>query len=164
MITTFPGLYGVVALLAEITSFIFRVSSVDICANIWLLRIVNVMFLAATRVVLDDIMQQLALSKDSTRMFWRASSLCLFPLHWFFQLIFYTDSGSTFFVLWCYSLCLSRRFFGSGLVGVAAVLFRQTNVVWVAFVACVALLRDFETVVPSSRGTLDHLAHVLVCR
>lgn len=54
---------------------------------------------------------------------------------YFFNFLYYTDAGSTFFVLFAYLMTLYGCHKASALLGLCAVLFRQSNVVWVAFCA-----------------------------
>lgn len=154
MITTFPGLYITAAGVAEIFSFFLRISPVDLCSNFLFLRLLNIIFLGGSSVLLYYLLRAFLDKQDSILVLWRTIALTLFPLHLFFHFVYYTDSGSTFFVLLCYLLATRRKYSLSGLAGVIAVIFRQTNVAWVALVAFSSLLRDFETVEPSSKGTL----------
>ena len=64
-----------------------------------------------------------------------ACVLATFPVLYFFSWLYYTDPGATLFTLLLYSLTLDRRYFLASLAGVAAILFRQTNVIWVFFAA-----------------------------
>lgn len=64
-----------------------------------------------------------------------ALSLSTFPVLYFFSFLYYTDSGSTFFVLFTYLMTLYGCHKTSAVLGGCAVLFRQTNIVWVAFCA-----------------------------
>lgn len=64
-----------------------------------------------------------------------ALSLSTFPVLYFFNFLYYTDSGSTFFILFTYLMTLYGCHKTSAFLGVCAVLFRQTNVIWVAFCA-----------------------------
>jgi alpha-1,2-glucosyltransferase len=57
------------------------------------------------------------------------------PLHWSYTYLYYTDIGSTLFILLCYLEAHRGHHLLSGLSAVAAVLFRQTNAVWVGFIA-----------------------------
>lgn len=61
-------------------------------------------------------------------------TLSLFPLLYFFTFLYYTDTGSTAFVLLSYLCSLKSRHSCAALSGLCAVLFRQTNIVWVVFV------------------------------
>jgi hypothetical protein len=43
-------------------------------------------------------------------------TLSIFPVGWFYNFLYYTDSGSTFFVLWSYLLSIEERYWMSALV------------------------------------------------
>jgi len=68
-------------------------------------------------------------------------SLFFMPVMFFCNFIFYTDSGSTFWVLLMYYLSLERNHLSAALAGVIGVVFRQTNIIWVMFVAASTILR-----------------------
>jgi len=68
----------------------------------------------------------------------QALAVSVFPTHVFFTLLFYTDAGSLASVLLAYLLALRRRFLLCGLASAAAIAMRQTNAVWVVYIACVA--------------------------
>ena len=98
--------------------------------------------------------------------------ISLIPVHFFFSLLFYTDSAATLFVLLSYYLSLpgpaahrraggageatlpaTKAGFGfvwllaSGVAGAVAVVCRQTNVVWVVFIAGTVVVRRVENAV-----------------
>lgn len=54
---------------------------------------------------------------------------------YFFNFLYYTDAGSTFFILFTYLMTLYGCHKASAFLGVCSVLFRQTNIIWVAFCA-----------------------------
>ncbi|KAL4520856.1 hypothetical protein Ndes2526B_g00042 [Nannochloris sp. 'desiccata'] len=60
---------------------------------------------------------------------------CLYPLHFFYTFLYYTDVASTFFTLSAWLAARKQRYRLAGLLGGFAVLMRQTNAVWVAFIA-----------------------------
>lgn len=64
-----------------------------------------------------------------------ALTLSSFPVLYFFTFLYYTDAGSTFFTLFAYLMCLYRCHKASALLGICSILFRQTNIIWVAFCA-----------------------------
>jgi len=70
--------------------------------------------------------------------------MALFPVLYFFTFLYYTDAGSTMFVLLAYLRALHDRHVTAALAGACAIMFRQTNVVWIVFIAassaCDALL------------------------
>jgi alpha-1,2-glucosyltransferase len=73
--------------------------------------------------------------------------LTLLPTHFFFTFLYYTDVGSTLFVLAAYSLALpsetGRRYPTlAAICAAVAVLFRQTNIIWAVFIAGDMVLRD----------------------
>lgn len=51
-----------------------------------------------------------------TPAFWKAAVFSLFPLHWFFSFLFYTDVASTTAVLAMYLACLKGRYYTSAIV------------------------------------------------
>ena len=61
--------------------------------------------------------------------------LSIFPVLYFFTFLYYTDSGSTFCVLLMYLLCLDGSHKMAAVIGAVSVMFRQTNIVWVVFMA-----------------------------
>jgi alpha-1,2-glucosyltransferase len=74
----------------------------------------------------------------------KALLMAIFPPLFFFSFLFYTDVGSTFFVLLMYYLSLRSRHSWAALAGLFAFLFRQTNVVWVAFTLGCSVIERFE--------------------
>ncbi|KAJ3290580.1 glucosyltransferase [Borealophlyctis nickersoniae] len=79
------------------------------------LRLINILFAIATlfvyKAILDD------LHGKSTRHAGQALVISFFPVAFFFHFVYYTDSGSTFFVLLAYLLGLRERFAFSAVVG-----------------------------------------------
>ncbi|XP_068646077.1 dol-P-Glc:Glc(2)Man(9)GlcNAc(2)-PP-Dol alpha-1,2-glucosyltransferase isoform X2 [Aristolochia californica] len=61
--------------------------------------------------------------------------LTLYPLHWFFTFLYYTDVASLAVILAMYLACLKRHYWLSALLGGLAISIRQTNVIWMLFVA-----------------------------
>ena len=68
-----------------------------------------------------------------------ATTVAILPVLFFFTFLYYTDTGSTFCVLLTYLLSLHGNQVLAAMAGVLAIMFRQTNVVWVAFVAGVVV-------------------------
>ena len=79
-----------------------------------------------------------------------AFSISLFPLNYFFQYMYYTDTGSTFFILFAYYQNLKGNHDISALSCGVAILFRQTNVVWAAFFLGQLILANVDTLVKKS--------------
>ncbi len=94
------------------------------------------------------------LDQPAPALLW-AVALAHLPLHWFYTYLYYTDVGSTLFLLLCLLAAAPISTSGGGgtskgrfaaaalsaLSGGMAVLFRQTNAVWVAFVIGAVLVR-----------------------
>lgn len=64
-----------------------------------------------------------------------ALNLAMFPVLYFFTFLYYTDCGSTFFVLLMYYLHLRHSFLRAAVAGAISLFFRQTNIVWVFYVS-----------------------------
>ncbi|KAI8927812.1 DIE2/ALG10 family-domain-containing protein [Entophlyctis helioformis] len=98
-----------------------------------------------------------------------AVAVSLFPVSFFFHSLYYTDSGSTFFILLAYYLSLRDKIVLSTLACFVSIWFRQTNAVWLIFMAGTTAVRIFHQTYPDS--TLDcppaqlqspsHLARIL---
>lgn len=96
-----------------------------------------------------------------------ALTVSLFPILYFFTFLYYTDSGSTFFVLLAYLLHQHGLHLTSAGAGGASILFRQTNVIWVAFLAglsCIEILRNFTEDTKDSRKDDFHMLKASLAR
>ena len=67
--------------------------------------------------------------------------LSAFPLLYFYTFLYYTDPGSTFWVLLMYYFSINNWHFVAAVSGCVAIIFRQTNIVWVVFTAGSAATR-----------------------
>ncbi|GFO42816.1 Dol-p-glc:glc(2)man(9)glcnac(2)-pp-dol alpha-1,2-glucosyltransferase [Plakobranchus ocellatus] len=143
MITTLPGLYiSAVALLQPIAS-LRNVALHEICTN-FNLRIINLVFSSGNFILLFLLSKKLHKNTKVPKHSWdcdvlNAFVLVMFPILHFFTWLFYTDQGSTFCTLFMYLCCLHGQHSIASLAGIAAVLFRQTNVIWVVF--CLGLTK-----------------------
>ncbi|CAD5330590.1 unnamed protein product [Arabidopsis thaliana] len=147
MITTPPGLYYLslahVAslfpgmLLMENTSQSFS----EACSTS-VLRSTNAVSAVLCGVLVYEIIRFLGPNLSDRKATFMALVMSLYPLHWFFTFLYYTDVASLTAVLAMYLTCLKRRYVLSALFGTLAVFIRQTNVVWMLFVACSGIL-DF---------------------
>lgn len=82
----------------------------------------------------------------------QAAASYLFPLHFFFNFLYYTDVPSLFFTLAAHLAGRRRRYRTAAALGAAAVLMRQTNAVWVAFTLATAVL---DRCLPDGGGHRD---------
>ncbi|KAL0023149.1 hypothetical protein WJX77_007277 [Trebouxia sp. C0004] len=146
-ITTFPGLYifgtahaRALQLLGSVCLPDQYLPLVQGC-NTALLRSSNLVLGVLCFVLLRNVYQLLhpmVTSAFCTEMAWL---VVLFPLHFFFHFLYYTDVGSLTFVMASYLACLKHRYQVSALLAGWAVLFRQTNAVWVCFIIGMSVLK-----------------------
>eukprot|EP01135_Chromosphaera_perkinsii_P004484 Nk52_evm8s284 gene=Nk52_evmTU8s284 len=165
MITTLPGLYvvsvaafqGAVAVANGLVKEDYSIEGMNIkelcLESTFYLRGVNFIFGILTffliKCLLDTIQHPQkgsyrARKTDNLCRWLNATAISLFPVHFFFHSMYYTDSGSTFFVLLAYYMGLERMYLSSAAMGAVSILFRQTNVIWVCFVAGVCLVKRLE--------------------
>ncbi|KAE9297150.1 hypothetical protein PF008_g23819 [Phytophthora fragariae] len=147
-ITTFPGLYLASTLYAKAASTL----GFGAFCSVSVLRSVNVMF-AVGNVGLCVLLRRHVAPRDPNALL-HALRVAVFPPLFFFAFLFYTDGGATFFVLLMALLAekvdllqyppARGSFMLSAMSGAVAVLFRQTNIVWVVFVAGTVVVRCVE--------------------
>ncbi|ELR24476.1 asparagine-linked glycosylase, putative [Acanthamoeba castellanii str. Neff] len=175
MITTFPGLYFIFALLFKVADAVRQAAGLHHNYGAWSLCSVEAMrgmntlfgvlnfFLFYQLVAMLYHHNQTSSSLRAGRGYRSAQRVLmallphLFPVQFFFYFLYYTDTVSTFFVFLCYYLSLCDRTTLSGLVGFLAVACRQTNIVWVCFIAFSMVLRQYY----KSRGGSDGAASTL---
>ena len=83
--------------------------------------------------------------------------LSSFPLLYFYTFLYYTDMGSTFMVLMTYWLSLQDDHVTAAFSGTVSVVFRQTNIIWVAFIAATAILGKLKSDLSGSDENLFSL-------
>lgn len=137
MITTLPGLY--LASVGVIKPIVWLADvSGDVVCSTAMLRFINLLFNCGNLYLLYLLickLHQREKTRTTSRRILSALSLSTFPVLYFFNFLYYTDAGSTFFILFAYLMTLLGCHKASALLGVCAVLFRQTNIIWVAFCA-----------------------------
>ncbi|KAI8811171.1 alpha-1,2-glucosyltransferase ALG10-A [Cladochytrium replicatum] len=132
-ITTPPGLYLIsAAILAPFGS--------EQCSA-FNLRVTGGLFQLLIVFMIGRCHRQIHPSAPRSVREWTAANLAFFPVHFFSALLFYTDSGSTFFVLAAYSMALDGRHAAAALFGGISLWFRQTNVIWLVFITGVSVVR-----------------------
>ena len=114
------------------TSMLRFVNLVFACANAYLIFVINSTIHRPSN--MSSVDGQSA-SSHSNRLLLSSISLATFPLLFFFNFLFYTDPGSLFFVLLMYLYHLNRQDWLASLFGAISLLFRQTNIVWLFFLA-----------------------------
>lgn len=137
MITTLPGLY--LASVGVIKPIVWLADlSGDVVCSTAMLRFINLLFNCGNLYLLYLLickLHQREKNRTASRRILSALSLSTFPVLYFFNFLYYTDAGSTFFILFTYLMTLYGCHRASALLGVCAILFRQTNIIWVAFCA-----------------------------
>ncbi|XP_004246422.1 dol-P-Glc:Glc(2)Man(9)GlcNAc(2)-PP-Dol alpha-1,2-glucosyltransferase isoform X1 [Solanum lycopersicum] len=144
MITTPPGMYIVsLAYVASLFPGIFSMkddlSFSDTCSSS-ILRSSNGVLAVFCSMMVYNILTHLRPSLTDRKVTLRTVVLALYPLHWFFTFLYYTDVASLTAVLASYLMSLKKKYFFSSLVGAFAVLIRQTNIIWILFIACTGVL------------------------
>ncbi|XP_057459005.1 dol-P-Glc:Glc(2)Man(9)GlcNAc(2)-PP-Dol alpha-1,2-glucosyltransferase isoform X2 [Lotus japonicus] len=125
----FPGFYS-----AQAAS-----SFSDMCSAA-ILRSINGVLAVICSIILYDIITHLKPSLDDRKAMLQAVVLSLYPLHWFFTFLYYTDVASVTAVLAMYLASLKKNYWFSALIGGFSVVIRQTNIIWVLFVACSGII------------------------
>ncbi|XP_033845813.1 dol-P-Glc:Glc(2)Man(9)GlcNAc(2)-PP-Dol alpha-1,2-glucosyltransferase [Periophthalmus magnuspinnatus] len=137
MITTLPGLY--LASVGVIKPIVWLADlSGDVVCSTAMLRFINLLFNCGNLYLLYLLickLHQREKTRTASRRILSALSLSTFPVLYFFNFLYYTDAGSTFFILFTYLMTLYGCHKASALLGACAILFRQTNIIWVAFCA-----------------------------
>ncbi|XP_003384944.1 PREDICTED: dol-P-Glc:Glc(2)Man(9)GlcNAc(2)-PP-Dol alpha-1,2-glucosyltransferase-like [Amphimedon queenslandica] len=141
MITTPPGLYLISLLTIKPLSSLF---AKDLCITS-LLRAQNVLFSLISFIVFHSLLSSIhSQLKPTLLMVMSSLTLSLFPPLFFFNFLYYTDVGSTLFVLFGYLMSRQHRHLLASISLGVSLLFRQTNIVWAAFVGGASILRHLE--------------------
>ncbi|XP_066490225.1 dol-P-Glc:Glc(2)Man(9)GlcNAc(2)-PP-Dol alpha-1,2-glucosyltransferase isoform X2 [Tiliqua scincoides] len=134
MITTLPGLYLVSVGLVKPAAWLFGWSESVICST-GMLRFINLLFGIGNFYLLYLLFCRMHPKKAASGFQRILSTLTLatFPILYFFTFLYYTDTGSAFFTLFAYLMCLYGNHKTSALLGFCGFMFRQTNIVWTVF-------------------------------
>ncbi|KAB2630675.1 Dol-P-Glc:Glc(2)Man(9)GlcNAc(2)-PP-Dol alpha-1,2-glucosyltransferase [Pyrus ussuriensis x Pyrus communis] len=140
MITTPPGLYYLslahVAYLFPGMSVVKAATSFSECCSTAILRSFNGVLAVFCSIVVYEIIIHLRPALDERKATLYAVLLAIYPLHWFFGFLYYTDVASLAAVLAMHLACLKKKYWFSALLGSVAVVIRQTNIIWMLFVCC----------------------------
>ncbi|KAH3764084.1 Alpha-1,2-glucosyltransferase ALG10-A [Pelomyxa schiedti] len=113
----------------------------DVGARPRVLRLVSCCFGILLFPVLVAILHRLDPSAKTSMIVPKVLSCCLFPPLFFFNFLYYTDTGSILFVCLSYLFSLKEAYLMSAIIGALAVFFRQNNIIWVVFIAGEACIR-----------------------
>jgi alpha-1,2-glucosyltransferase len=111
-----------------VTAFLARVLSVSSDAGF---RVLTSLYGLLALAVAGVLSRELHADRYPTRI-WQ---VFLFPLVFLFLFLLYTDILSLAFVLIAFLLGMRRRHAAAAFVGLLAILVRQTNIVWLVFIA-----------------------------
>uniref|UniRef100_A0A0A9EIG5 Dol-P-Glc:Glc(2)Man(9)GlcNAc(2)-PP-Dol alpha-1,2-glucosyltransferase n=1 Tax=Arundo donax TaxID=35708 RepID=A0A0A9EIG5_ARUDO len=139
MITTPPGLYYAslvyVASLFPVAWMIRAGETFDALCSTAILRSTNVTLAMICAVLFYELLLCIRPGIGKRKATIYAILVALYPVHWFFTFVYYTDVASLAAVLATYLFCLKKRFWVSALFGAFSILIRQTNVIWMIFFA-----------------------------
>ncbi|KAI9025328.1 alpha-2-glucosyltransferase Alg10 [Phycomyces nitens] len=138
-LTTPPGLYIISRGLGVLSAAV----GLDGCTP-GALRMTNILFSLGVLFVLDCLIGCLHPISPTVRSRY-ALALVWFPVLFFFNGLYYTDTGSTFFVLLSYLLVNKGRYWAAGIAGIVSITFRQTNIVWVLFFMVLVIIQCLNT-------------------
>ncbi|KAI5679133.1 hypothetical protein M9H77_10083 [Catharanthus roseus] len=144
MITTPPGLYIVslahVACLFPGLIFMNAAPSFSKTCTTSILRSTNGVLAIFCSILIYELITHLRPALENKRATLYTVVLTLYPLHWFFTYLYYTDVLSLTAVLATYLLSLKEKYWTSALLGGFAVLVRQTNIIWIMFIVCTGVI------------------------
>ncbi|XP_071497858.1 dol-P-Glc:Glc(2)Man(9)GlcNAc(2)-PP-Dol alpha-1,2-glucosyltransferase-like isoform X1 [Diadema antillarum] len=142
-ITTLPGLYLSSVGLLKPLALLLEADLVDLC-SVTTLRSINILFAVGCLFIIYHTLCVIHCPNTKTeeiKIILTSVSLASFPLLYFFVFLYYTDVGSTFFILLAHLFCLRGNHLMASILAADAIIFRQTNVVWVIFMAGITLAR-----------------------
>lgn len=70
--------------------------------------------------------------------------IILLPPLFFFNSLYYTDAASLLFILLTYLFSVNDQHLLASLSGMSSIFFRQTNIVWVFYCACLVVIKTIE--------------------
>ncbi|XP_015791193.1 putative Dol-P-Glc:Glc(2)Man(9)GlcNAc(2)-PP-Dol alpha-1,2-glucosyltransferase [Tetranychus urticae] len=165
-ITTPPGLYFTTWVLFKPVSELIAFAEEDPNRKcpVPLVRFINLLF-AVGNVLLMYLISSKQ-NKYTARMsriktLVSAVSLSTTPALFFFNFLFYTDSGSLFFILAMYFMHISDRTWTASLLGLVSLFFRQTNIVWCFFFASYSSLKILQSALERSKKRSRLLSNLI---
>ncbi|KAF8316063.1 hypothetical protein DL93DRAFT_786916 [Clavulina sp. PMI_390] len=126
-ITTPPGLYLISVAFKSV--FLFR-------CTLPVLRFTNILLSLLIPPIITRILARVRRESPPESLLEptpEALIIALFPVGWFFNFLYYTETGSVLFVLMCFWAALEGKHAAAALLGLASCFFRQTNIIWVAY-------------------------------
>lgn len=119
--------------------YIARLFHYDLC-TVNTLRFTNILFSIGLYFVLLSLILTLSNKRNNWKTQLYALTLCWFPINYFFNFLYYTDPGSTFFVMLSYLLVKKKQYNLAGIIGIVSLTFRQTNVIWITLFMMITII------------------------
>lgn len=164
-ITTPPGLYlttlGFLKPFSEL--YAFGEEAADLICPTTMLRFINIIFGVANAYLIFLInWHQYKSIRSHSVLVVSSIAIALFPCLYFFNFLFYTDSGSVFFVLLMYFHHLNHQEWLAAVFGLMSLLFRQTNIVWVFFIAAKQAITIIQISLPKMKKKSNQKQSIIV--
>uniref|UniRef100_A0A0E0H2V3 Dol-P-Glc:Glc(2)Man(9)GlcNAc(2)-PP-Dol alpha-1,2-glucosyltransferase n=1 Tax=Oryza nivara TaxID=4536 RepID=A0A0E0H2V3_ORYNI len=137
-VVTSSGYYISLAYVASLFpgAWVTRIAEAfDALCTTALLRSTNVIMAMICGVLVHDLLLCIRPKIGKRKATAFAILVALYPIHWFFTFLYYTDVASLAAVLAMYLFCLKKQFWVSAAFGAFSILLRQTNVIWMIFFA-----------------------------
>ncbi|KAI8345207.1 alpha-2-glucosyltransferase Alg10 [Mortierella sp. GBAus27b] len=130
-LTTPPGLY--------VISNILLAAQRPLCSA-HLLRVTNLVYPMMTLLVVAQLLKEIHPHLTRQERFRSAALIICFPVLYFFNFMYYTDGGSTAFILFSWLAAKRKHHLLAALLSAVALTFRQTNIIWALFILGTSLL------------------------
>ena len=154
-LTTPPGLY-ISSLILFLPISLFTALT-DLC-TVFNLRATNLIFSSLNSGIIFLLLRATHPKSNHFISSLYALTLSLFPPLYFFTFLYYTDQGSTFFVLSALLAAKQSKHFISAILFAISIFFRQTNIIWLCFAAACSLLTRVDKRIRPEAGLLERLA------
>eukprot|EP01025_Chloroclados_australasicus_P063539 TRINITY_DN8414_c0_g1_i3.p1 TRINITY_DN8414_c0_g1~~TRINITY_DN8414_c0_g1_i3.p1 ORF type:complete len:486 (+),score=14.68 TRINITY_DN8414_c0_g1_i3:131-1588(+) len=145
MITTFPGLYLLAAPYGVLLQKL-QFKNINQLCDVAILRSINLILGVVNYFVFCQIWKKLHSQSSELKTSLMGLLLSVYPTHFFFNFLFYTDVGSVLTILLAYLSILQKKFYLTTIFTAISVLFRQTNVVWVCYILGYGILQEIGLV------------------
>ncbi|XP_014281638.1 dol-P-Glc:Glc(2)Man(9)GlcNAc(2)-PP-Dol alpha-1,2-glucosyltransferase [Halyomorpha halys] len=161
-ITTLPGLYLSTSAVFNIIAFVTDIPVQSLCRTYYLrlfnlvlsVFILQVVFLILT---FDDFSTRKVLNPK--KAFWVTLNISILPIAYFFNHFYYTDTFSTLLVLMMYRQHLLNNFGKAALLGICAVIARQTNIIWIGYLMIDESFHSCQKILRKKNSRSHHLAN-----
>lgn len=130
-------------LVSQMIAYSANILHIDQC-TVNALRFTNILFSIGLYLVIVSLIATLSTAHMNWKSKLYALALTWFPIGFFYNSLYYTDTGSTFFVLLSYLLVKKKRYFLSGIIGLISLTFRQTNVIWICLFMMIVIIDTLD--------------------